>query len=140
MPIVVGSPDVVDSKHVAREINAYCSRGRRLLLVAISVDRALAQFESLPCPVAYEATPWEALCGLVHEPEQTSAVESGSPSPSVVDRIERSFDLLRSETRLRTSAILVGLFLAGSTSVAAIYLRNTLAHLGSATEALTQRR
>jgi hypothetical protein len=100
MLILVGTPDVLDSKHVPREIEAYCSRRRRLRLVGISIDRALAEFESPVCPPQYAETPWKALCEVVHEDEKGSALESGKPSRSVVDRIERSFDVLRSETLL----------------------------------------
>jgi hypothetical protein len=132
MFILVGTDDILGSQHVPREISAYCKRRGWFRLVPISVDGALAEFESPEYPVNYAETPWKALFGIVSESESESAIAKGLPSASVLARIIGSYDVVRGKVRLRRLTLIVGLVLAAAVIVTGSQLKTQQKRLGAA--------
>jgi len=118
MLVVVGSATIPDSEHVPKEISAHHRgrarwRFRRSRIVPINVDGALSAFQD-ECPPRYVGTGWEPLAKRAAEPESTTALVAGTPSPDVIDRIRHSCSAMCAETMLwGTAAVIAAAVLGG---------------------------
>lgn len=106
MFVLIGSKTVLDSKHIPLELDAYdrghagwLSRHWRRIF-PISVNGALAVFESAESGAPFRGTPWASLVGLVSEPETVSALIEGRPSEDIPKRIARTYGLVRGARQL----------------------------------------
>ena len=119
MLVVIGSPAASASRFVAQEVEEFAG--------ARGTSRAVPIYFGAPDA----AGGWQdTLVGIAPEVEDSAALESGNPSPAVVNRIEKSFNYVRSKDRLRrytvgASVTLVLLVLASL--AAALVARNQFA-------------
>lgn len=121
MFVVVGSPEIFDSVHIPAELKAYneghrgwfSKRWRRVLPINIAGE--LDAVEAPTSKSRFEGTVWESLAGLVSEPESKLALDTGTPSKSVVDRIEQSYRLVRSAMLLLVGSLLLAGLIFAST-------------------------
>jgi len=125
MFVLIGSKTVLDSTHVALELDAYdrghtgwISRHWRRIF-PISVDKALSVFESAESGASFRGTLWESLLGLVSEPETASAINEGRPSEDIPKRIARTYGLV-SGTRQLLSGLAVVLILVLLSALVAV--------------------
>jgi WD40 repeat protein len=127
MLVVVGSPAARESAFVAQEID----------------DFVQVRGSSRTVPIYFEAPGgdghWQRrLVGIAPEVEQHAALETGNPSPAVVNRIEKSFRYLRSKDRLRRytiGAAITLLLLIVASLAASIVARRQFAQARTATAA-----
>lgn len=88
MLVLVGSPEAARSEAVEREVRRFLKKGRPI--VPISIGGAL------------EASSWFSLVdGASMSMENPMALEEGSPSPAVLNRIQGSFRFTRRNQRVR---------------------------------------
>lgn len=90
MLVVVGSPGARASTFVAQEVEEFAKANGTARAVPIYFGGLLE-----------DATWKPMLVGIAPEVEDINALATGNPSPSVVSRIEKSFNYLRSKDRLR---------------------------------------
>jgi WD40 repeat protein len=145
--VLVGTPGVFDSRHIPRELNAYREghrglwRRRWARIVPVNVAGALDAFHDGSAPEALRGSPWEALAGLVSEPESEVAVTLGQPSRSVVDRIVQSSFQIKAGARLVLAAGGLALLILMTAAIPAVFtfldLRSTRAELWAASAQLS---
>jgi hypothetical protein len=125
MFVLIGSRTVLESKHIPLELDAYDRGHARWLsrhwrrIFPLSVDGALAVFESADSGAPFRGTPWASLLGLVSEPETASALIEGRPSEDIPKRIARTYGLVRG-ARLLLAGLSVALVLISSATVFAV--------------------
>ena len=124
--VVLVTPGVFQSIYVESEISAYVERCINTWykrpfsrIIPIDVDRALSA-------AVKEAPTWRGLIEFVYEAETLQAVESATPSGSVVDRLCRSASFLRSWRWF----VIVITSVAASTVVVSILASSYLAWIG----------
>lgn len=143
--LLVGTEGAAQSKHVAMEIVEFKKTGRLVVPIAFDgtilrngmtcQDGKLVKAEQPTAPqansesdqairkTAQEALWAEQIEGLAIFCENSDALRNGTPSPEIINRIEKTFTFSRKDQRLRKTSIVVSLLLSvliGASVVAAI--------------------
>lgn len=119
MFVLVATERAAASEAVEKEIREFQQTGRASRIVPIDVDGSLKS-----------ARWYDLVDGIAPEPEKnTTALDDGDASQSVVNRIEKSFNYTRGKQRLRRATVaalvlLIALLAAGG--LASLYARNQL--------------
>ena len=119
MLVLIGSPAVNGAYGVHVELGLF--ETPRCKVIPIDIAGTLALLDR-------SVQPWTTLRGAIPQPESAAALETGKPSPEVLERILTAVDYTRQETRLKravyaTTALVVTLIVAAAL-ISGLFLRN----------------
>lgn len=138
--VVLAAPGIFGSENVRAELTGYLQRRmdrwyRRPFsrIVSINVDQTLSQ--SPPGRIE-----WSRLSDFVYVPETSEAVERGTPTPEVVERLSRAGSFMKSWQRFLVVSLLAATAIFSSAAGASVFLRSTVKKLSRAEASLADTR